>query len=59
MKSTMQKVLQAKQAQRAKSAGKSIAEKLALVERMRERNAPLKALRDAAQAKKGPVSGAR
>ncbi len=48
-----------KQAQRAKSAGKSIAEKLALVERMRERNAPLKALRDAAQAKKGPMSGAR
>lgn len=59
MKSTMQKVLQAKQAQRAKSAGKSIAEKLALVERMRERNAPLKALRDAAQAKKGSMSGSR
>lgn len=58
MRDTMKRALQAKQAQRAKSAGKSVAEKLAVVERMRDRAASLKAHRAATPDKKGRLGSA-
>lgn len=51
MKPALQKALRAKQLQRQRSAAKSVAEKLAIVERLRDRNAPMKAVRRAAQEK--------
>ena len=51
MKPALQKALRAKQLQRQRSAAKSVAEKLAIVERLRDRNAPMKAVRRAAKEK--------
>ena len=59
MKHTLQRALRAKQVQREKSTSKSVAEKLRLVEGMRLRNAPLKALRSAVGRLKPPATSGR
>lgn len=59
MKVALQKILRAKQLQRERSESKSVAEKLAVVERLRDRNAPMKAARQAGRVTAGNRGGSR
>lgn len=56
MKKSLERALSAKQAQRQRTAQKSVAQKLAVLERLRDRSATIKGRAAAAAAAKGARS---